>query len=309
MSASTCSKEPPTGLGKLIQVVQKRYPGLTVKESIKAIVMIKEKNRGALKGLKFIKFHKLLKMVVSEKVQVDKQNYKEGRKSCSVCFRKFSKRQAVERHMVVHEKYENTVMEEELPQGYKDLPDFDETIENYDENKAQAKQSPEFKCTVCKKEYRHEASLNRHTKKVHTDGSETFPCDLCDLKFTRKDNLYVHKRKVHNAYHLNLDAIRNSQISRLSCEMCSQNFESIKQFEAHIALKVCQDKLNMFDIDDGEKYQCDLCTRSYAHKKNLLAHLNWKHRSKETFKCEICDATYLHKRTLARHSKKLHGND
>ena len=109
--------------------------------------------------------------------------------------------------MVVHEKYENTVIEEELPQGDKDLPDFDETIENYDENKARAKQSSEFKYTVCKKAYRHEASLNRHAKKVHTDGSETFSWELCDLKFTRKDNLYVHKRKVHNAYHLNWDAI------------------------------------------------------------------------------------------------------
>ena len=300
-------KEPPSGLGKLIQVVQKRYPGLTIKESIKAIVKVKEKNDGALKGLKFIKFHKLLKAVVSEKAQLDKQNHKEGRKSCPVCFRRFSKKQAVERHMVVHKINENTVIEEELPQF--DLPDFEETIKNNDENKAQAKQSPVSKCKVCNKEYRHEASLKRHTNKVHTDASETFPCDMCDLKCTRKDNLYVHKRKVHNAYHLNLDAIRNSQITRLSCEMCSQNFESIKQFEAHIALKVCQDKFNMFDLDEKEKYQCDLCTRSYAHKKNLLAHMNWKHRNSEIFKCEICDVTYLHKRSLERHSKRLHGND
>jgi hypothetical protein len=145
-SASPRSEEPPTGLGKLIQVVQKRYPSLTVKESIKAIFMIKEKNGGVLKGLKFIKFHKLLKMVVREKVQVDKQNYKEGRKLCPVCFRQFSKRQAVERHMVVQEEYESTVIEEELPQGDKDLPDFDETIEDYDELEQSNHQSSSAQC-------------------------------------------------------------------------------------------------------------------------------------------------------------------
>ena len=301
MSAQTHRKEPPAGLLKLVRVVQKRYPGLSFKESTKALLMIKEKNEGVLKGLKIVKFHKLLKLAVDEIILQDKQTQKDCGKSCPVCFRIFSRRQAVERHMVVHEECETESIEEELHLVEKDLSDCEEMIEN-----EEVKQLAEFKCKLCDNEYRHAASLTRHINKVHTDTIETFPCDICDLKFTRKDNLYVHKRKVHNAYHLNLDAIRKSQAEKLSCGMCNQNFHGIKQFEAHIALKVCQDKLNMFNINDEEKYQCDLCNRSYTHKKNLLAHLNWKHRNMKTFKCEVCDVTFSHKRTLTNHLIKLH---
>ena len=166
--------------------------------------------------------------------------------------------------------------------------------------------SKEWKCVVCGKEYKHKVSLERHTKDIHGSSSEGILCDMCDLKFTRRDNLYVHKRKVHNAYHMNLDAIRNSNETSLSCEMCSEHFDKPEQFEAHIAMKICQDKQNCFDINDKEKYQCHLCERSYAHKKNLVAHLSWKHREKPIFKCEVCNVTFTQKFSLVRHLKKAH---
>ena len=92
--------------------------------------MIKEKNEGVLKGIKIVKFHKLLKLAVDEIILQDKQTQKDCGKSCPVCFRIFSRRQAVERHMVVHEECETESIEEELHLVEKDLSDCEEMIEN-----------------------------------------------------------------------------------------------------------------------------------------------------------------------------------
>ena len=62
--------------------------------------------------------------------------------------------------------------------------------------------------------------------------------------------------------------------------MCGEAFASIQQFEAHIVFKVCREQVEAVQAIEV-KYKCDLCDRSYKHKKSLVAHLNWKHRNKK----------------------------
>ena len=318
-STTTQSSTPQPGLVKLIQIVQRRHPGLDTRGAFKAIRNVKEKNGGVLKGLKFSTFHKILEIVVSDMVELDalgekkvKQKQNKLGKSCPVCYRNMSKSQAVERHMATHDKNGPPEIEVELTEPDDDYYNF----ENLDEKQAGGTVEPEkaisskkWKCAVCGKEFKHKVSLERHTKYNHGSSSEGISCDMCDLIFTRTDNLYVHKRKIHNAYHMNLDAIRISNETSISCEMCSKHFDKPEQFEAHIAMKICQDKQNCFDINDKEKYQCHLCERSYAHKKNLVAHLNWKHWEKSKFKCEVCNVTFTQKFSLVRHMKKAHATN
>jgi hypothetical protein len=53
--------------------------------------------------------------------------------------------------------------------------------------------------------------------------------------------------------------------------MCRVSFENWKKFEANIVRQVF--KSNMEIQEDGEeRYQCDLCDRSYKHKTSLFAH-------------------------------------
>ena len=110
-------------------------------------------------------------------------------------------------------------------------------------------------------------------------------------------------RKVHNMFNINFEALRSSQ--EKTCKMCGEAFESVKQFEAHIVLKVCSEQAEDLKVVK-DKYQCDLCDRAYKHKRSLIAHLDWKHRNKNVYRCEICDVVYTHRSSLERHRKKLH---
>ena len=64
--------------------------------------------------------------------------------------------------------------------------------------------------------------------------------------------------------------------------MCGEAFESVKQFEAHIVLKVCSEQAEDLKVVKN-KFQCDLCDRAYKHKRSLIAHLDWKHKNKNVY--------------------------
>ena len=91
--------------------------------------------------------------------------------------------------------------------------------------------------------------------------------------------------------------------------MCSSDFGSDhNKFETHLVSKLCMNKDNIVEINDQDRYQCDLCERSYAHKDELNRHIGWKHMTTaKEFKCKDCEASFLYKSSLKRHRKKAHG--
>ena len=89
-----------------------------------------------LKGLNFLKFHKILKIVLSDMIELDaldekkvKQKQKILGKSCPVCYRNMSKRQAVDRHMATHNKNGPPEIEVELSEPDDDSYKFEDLNE------------------------------------------------------------------------------------------------------------------------------------------------------------------------------------
>ena len=307
------SLNPPPGLIHLIELVQKKRPGLSFNEALDIIKRVKKLNGGLLKGLKIVKFVKLVNKAVRGKIEQDKSNFKEKKqtesrlnKTCPICFSYLSTKRAKERHMKVHIKENSRETDDEIPTIDEEMLDFNENVEitdkSEDENEKVDK-LPVWRCKVCGKEYSHEGSLTRHSKEH--DEIKPISCNLCEVKFRRKDNWNAHMRKVHNTFNINFEALRNTEENSNTCKMCGEAFESVKQFEAHIVFKVCSEPAEDLKVIE-DKYQCDLCDRAYKHKKSLIAHLDWKHRNKKTYKCEICDVVYTHRSSLERHRKKLH---
>ena len=66
-----------------------------------------------------------------------------------------------------------------------------------------------------------------------------------------------------------------------------------------------RDALN---VNDKGRYPCDVCERSYAHKSDMLKHLDWKHRPVKPFSCEECDKNFYNQYSLRRHKQKMHGS-
>lgn len=320
----------------LIKCVQKHFPSLSRSEALDVIYQVRKLNGGELTGLKILEFMKLVRRALWEKseekrcFEEEKKKKHEFIKTCPVCFSFLSSRASKERHMKVHSREDiQKKTGEELPtiderilenigdksedinekceqiddknddnitDKCKDIPDQSENVTGIDH-------LPVWRCKVCGKEYRHEVSLTRHLKEH--DGIEVVPCDLCGKNFKKKYNLYAHKRKVHNAFNINFEALRNTDEHSNTCKMCGEAFASIQQFEAHIVFKVCREKIEAVKAVE-EKYKCDVCSRSYKHKKSLVAHIDWKHRNKKTYECEICGAVYSHESSLIRHKKKVH---
>ena len=301
-----------SSLSNLINFVQQKYPGLREKDSYDAIVGVKETNGGQLKGLNKSSFLKLLDEFMSKKKLGDDEKQgevetKEEKKTCKICFRVLSSAQAVRRHS------RKCKAETYFPRDENDNNDTIE-VENVhqdDHSKDDSfanEQEPEFVCKVCGKIYRHKTSLARHLKD-HEDN--LFDCDECSKRFSRKDNLYAHKRVVHNRHFLNFDAIKKFYHASKSCRKCGENLESKEEFEAHITLKICQDRSKKLELDQDEKFKCCLCDKSYKSKKNLVAHIKWKHstQEKKVFSCNICEKNFSYKCLLRRHNQKNHGQN
>lgn len=81
--------------------------------------------------------------------------------ACSTCGKRFSRKDALSRHVKTH-------------------------------NKKAARVS----CSICKKTFSRQYDLDRHMKFHSKDKS--FECPLCNIRFTKKDNLLVHQRMHEN---------------------------------------------------------------------------------------------------------------
>ena len=69
------SLNPPPGLTHLIRLVQKKRPGLSSNEALEVIKRVKQLNGGLLKGLKIVKFLKLVNKAVRGQIEQDKINH------------------------------------------------------------------------------------------------------------------------------------------------------------------------------------------------------------------------------------------
>ena len=92
--------------------------------------------------------------------------------------------------------------------------------------------------------------------------------------------------------------------------MCSDDFGTDNnKFELHLVSKACKDKDKIVEIDENDKFKCDLCDRSYSDMNSLQNHIRWKHNnSTRDFKCSFCEASFSYKSSLVRHIRKSHND-
>lgn len=280
--------------GKLCRLIQRKYPGLSLEEAFDIIGKVKKENGGTIIGLKMETFFNLVKQVIREESMKEEKKAKKEiedqrrlNKTCPFCFIVFVEKFSKDRHVrLVHS----------------------EKPEKQNESKHMDDESFE-KCTECGKVYRHKISLKRHMK-VHKDAPDSFDCDLCNKKFTRNDSLFKHRERVHHLWNVNLEAVRKKFKNKLICPMCSDDFGTDNnKFELHLVSKACKDKDKIVEIDENDKFKCDLCDRSYSDMNSLQNHIRWKHNnSTRDFKCSFCEASFSYKSSLVRHIRKSHND-
>ena len=234
---------------RLVNLIQKKYPGLSYKQAFLILKEIKMRNKGTLIGMKFRMFKRLLTKIQrerwSEAKEREKTTLQKARalsKTCPICYKFFIRRKSRDMHIkIIHEK---TFIPKKVD-------------------------SATFACSQCDKKYCHEVSLKRHAK-THNNAQQKFSCDDCDKTFTRKDNLWRHRERIHKLLHMNVDAVMDKKDNK--CNMCHLKFNDKEMLITHLSLNAC-----FVGLTDEEKFKCTSCNKSYYYKSDLRRHVKTKH--------------------------------
>uniref|UniRef100_A0AAZ3S6S3 C2H2-type domain-containing protein n=1 Tax=Oncorhynchus tshawytscha TaxID=74940 RepID=A0AAZ3S6S3_ONCTS len=189
---------------------------------------------------------------------------------CSVCGRRFTKRNNLYKHMRTHK--------EERP----------------------------FSCNICGKKFNSSGNLSRHNR-THT-GQKLYSCDLCDKSFTQSGNLKTHKLNAHtegeekpsfkceicgdvcsSRYTLKNHMVTHTGKKPYHCSVCGKGFFSNHLLKVHM------------HIHTGEKpFECDQCGKRFSQKSHLKYHER-VHTGVKAFVCGVCGKAYANRQNLKLH--------
>lgn len=152
-----------------------------------------------------------------------------------------------------------------------------------------------FSCDKCEKCYVTKRGLWKHISVKHRmDHHST--CEFCDCKFTTKFGKTRHMERIH----------KNS--SSVPCSMCKNKQERMAHkygktvvVQSNNVSKVIQKR-----TDKSKPFQCDICHRSFLHRRSLDRHRSKLHNPNNRKVCPICNLEVLDSNSLNRHISHVH---
>ena len=142
-----------------------------------------------------------------------------------------------------------------------------------------------FECSQCKKGFSFQCDLSRHVL-THSTSDNTFVCSHCNARLKSADSLCQHL-EIHTRQTLH------------SCGVCCKKFRSEKYLSFHVRTK---------HTDDGKKYSCDLCPKTYSRRREYDTHMK-HHTGEKPYSCDVCKKFFLHKCSLNKHILLNHGTE
>ncbi|PSN44653.1 hypothetical protein C0J52_07718 [Blattella germanica] len=190
-----------------------------------------------------------------------------------------------------------------------------------------------YECEVCKKAFTTSSDLNVHNR-IHT-GARPYECKICKKAFARNTHLTRHYRTHTGArpYKCKLQDelpnmkpdikeifVKDKQISnemdvkevpvvettafmqvKVECQTISKG-----EYCTHIHTRLFEDEVCKRCSTVEEKkmrpYQCNLCGKRFAEKRNLNLHYR-THTGSRPYKCDVCDKSFSQKSILTTHQR------
>ena len=143
-------------------------------------------------------------------------------------------------------------------------------------------------CDQCAKEFQTRYGLSLHKRSKHEKVFK-FTCQMCQRGFNQ-----ATQYRFHCANHLN--------VSLEKCGFCGKEFTSPGCLKRH--LLICQDNPDQQDVG---KFVCPVCSAAFTTKHSLNYHQQGKHQPPK-YKCLECTKAYAWRSSLRAHIKFAHAS-
>ena len=154
-------------------------------------------------------------------------------------------------------------------------------------------------CPICKKIFKWvktASELGSHINQ-HIMNRRKYFCDLCPNSFIQRSHLVRHVKERHTE-NIQVKKQRIQIGKQFSCDVCGKSYSSKGTLMAHNLFKhtgptnkickecpICKKTVKHvenvsemgFHIDMHFKKNCEMCSKSYAKKRDLLRHMKKKH--------------------------------
>ncbi|KAH1003733.1 hypothetical protein HUJ04_003603 [Dendroctonus ponderosae] len=144
-----------------------------------------------------------------------------------------------------------------------------------------------YKCSICDKGFVTDPILQRHLL-GHT-GDRPYRCHECDKSFFGRTKYELHKMR-----HTGGDA-------KIPCKYQIRVKEGS---DPHSDNEVATDTVSITKTEAG--FQCPYCDKCFPQLCKIKNHLII-HSSERPWKCQVCNKTFKHKRGLDYHEQTVHG--
>ncbi|CAH2089995.1 unnamed protein product [Euphydryas editha] len=240
----------------------------------------------------------------SLKRHTERNHLKDGRERkfiCEICGKGFFSKNDIKIHMRVHTG--------DTPYACAECPARFTQINSLQRHQVRHTGERPYPCALCHKRFFSKEELKKHY--VSHTNTKKYTCPTCNTLFKYKNNLRKHI-KIH------------SEMDKFICNYCGRTFSMKGNLTVHIKrlhssksgyCSICLKDVPNIEMHTwkhtGERpLKCDLCTSSFAERKALVRHVNFKHKYTDKYKCTIngCTVKFPSKQMLDFHVLKHHGN-
>jgi C2H2-type zinc finger/Zinc finger, C2H2 type len=142
-------------------------------------------------------------------------------------------------------------------------------------------------CDFCGQMFKARSLLRRHSIRAHGDKNDF------------KHQCLVCKKKFHLKYDLQRHEIVHEDVRKMECIHCEKRFKTKATLESHI--KTVHNNTE----NKEKKYQCDICYRSYYHRRHLEHHQR-SHTNERLYSCDKCNESFLYLDAVKWHKIRKH---
>lgn len=224
--------------------------------------------------------------------------------TCSICPKKYSYKKDLNRHLLVHNDSEPTIVATSTTNTstvklYK-CPTCDYTSKYNNHLKIHIRRhngERPYKCDQCPKAFSCISHLQRHARSVHVN-LKILKCKECPKRFNDKSSLNLHVQRKHLGY---------KAPKKFKCLVCLLRVQSKTYLEKHLRSHTLE-----------KPFSCSKCSRAFSLKSNLDRHSRdvkcltassvnktekptKDDKRKSVHKCEVCSKTYQRQEYLTRH--------